>query len=218
MAFALLATALGCVTVETTPLTVDPLEGAPEWVKRGCRSHAAAEASLRGDRPHRKVICGVGSARTIGNPIAAERTAIARARTAIARNIEVTIESLVRIKGDGRRESNDDWHSIIQQFTSTALPACQLDATWQSSDGEFFALVSLAVARVQESLRQTPRLSPGLSQSERDDLVERAGVAFSLDHDSSRGQSGPSMPRPTPSKPQAQPPRRTPESPNSNAF
>ena len=178
ISIALLMTASACASVGAPVSTTDPLTNAPEWVKRGCRVHG------RSDESERDFICAIGSARGNRNAIALERTAIARARTAIARNIEVTIESLVRVEEDGSTRADGELLSIIHQLTSTSLPGCRLESTWQSSDGEFFALVSLAVDHVRESLRQTP----GLSSSVREDLAARGAMAFASDHDSPRAE------------------------------
>ncbi len=164
----ILASALGCASPAAAPDNKDPLAEAPDWVTKGCRVHWQDQAD------EVKVVCGIGSAGPNRNPLAARETAITRARSAIARSIEVTIESLVRLES-GRDASNDGvLRSIVHQLTSTSLPACRVESVWRAQSGEVFALVSLRVAKLQQSLRQNRTLSPAA----REDLAQRAAHAF----------------------------------------
>ena len=171
LALVLLMAPLGCASSDqgtqgTSTGMSERLAGAPTWLTEGCRSHwKTAQA-------RRAVVCGVGSAGPNRNRVAARDTAIARARSAIARSIEVTIESLVRVEdsnsGDG------DIHEFVHQLTSRSLPSCQLESVWRSETGEVHALVSLQVAKVERSVRETRVLSP----DERADLAKRTAEAL----------------------------------------
>lgn len=133
-------------------------------------------------------MCGVGHAPSNRNRLAARDTAVARARSEIARSVTVTIENLVRLE-DGRRGSDDgELRSIVHQLTSASLPGCQIESIWESSTGETHALVSLEVTKVQRSVRRVATLSP----SERDDLARRTAEAFArLDEDAHSGETAP---------------------------
>lgn len=144
----------------------ESLASAPSWVIEGCRTYWQ-DADQR-----RKVVCGVGSAPGHRNRVAAKDTAIARARSAIARSLEVTIESLVRLEETGNGEA--DLVAIVHQLSSTSLRGAQLEDTWKSGSGEIHALVSLDLARVQDTVRSNRALSPAA----REELAERAADAF----------------------------------------
>ena len=171
LALALLAAPIACAKPNQTASTdmtdiTNALADAPIWLTEGCRLH------WKNEQARDSIVCGVGSAEPNRNRVAARETAIARARSAIARSIKVTIESLVRIEdtatGDG------EINSIVHQLTSASLPGCQLESVWQSRTGEVHALVSLQVAKVQRSVRTTS----ALSLAAREDLARRAADAF----------------------------------------
>lgn len=171
LALVLLTAPIGCASSKETPPAemtgvTRSLADAPIWLTQGCRFH------WKNEQTRRNVVCGVGSAAPNRNRIAARETAIARARSAIARSIEVTIESLVRVEdsgtGDGRIRA------FVHQLTSESLPGCQLESVWQSKSGEIHALVSLQVAKLQQSVRKTR----GSSLAAREDLAHRAADAF----------------------------------------
>jgi hypothetical protein len=144
------------------------LEGAPVWVTRGCRAHWEDEAVRRA------VVCGVGSAPAHRDRVAARETAVARARSAIARSVEVTIESVVRLEDGGAAGDEGRLASIVHQLSSASLPGCELVSVWQSRTGEIHALVSLPVARVQQSLRETD----SLPRDAREAIARQAAEAF----------------------------------------
>lgn len=143
------------------------LADAPSWVTSGCRAFWS-DAEKR-----RQVVCGIGSAASSRNQVAAQETAIARARAAIARSLEVTIESLVRL--DERGSGEADLDTISHQLSSISLKGVQLESVWRAETGEVHALVSLDLARVQKTVRNSRSLSP----TEREDLARRAADAFS---------------------------------------
>jgi hypothetical protein len=160
--------AVGCAGPRAAPPERDPLAGAPDWVTSGCRVH------WQDRKTEASVICGIGSAGPDRNPLAARETAVARARSAIARSIEVTIESVVRLESGDHAANDGVLRSIVHQLTSTSLPACRVETVWLAGTGEVFALVSLRVSKLQQSLRRNPDLSPAA----REDLAQRAASAF----------------------------------------
>ena len=142
------------------------LADAPSWLTSGCRANWSDPARAR------RIVCGVGSAPAHRNRVAARETAIARGRAEIARSLEVTIESLVRL--EDRSGGNGDLDTIVHQLSSTSMRGIQLEEVWRSASGETYALVSLDVARIEETVRDTPRLSPAARES----LATRAAAAF----------------------------------------
>lgn len=186
LGLSILAIAIGCASPGAAPSEVDPLADAPGWVTRGCRVYwqdQPAEAN---------VVCGIGSAGPNRNLLAARETAVARGRSDIARRIEVTIESLVRLDSSSNDASDGVLRSIVHQLTSTSLPACRVESVWQAEGGEVFALVSLRVAKLQQSLRKNRTLSPAA----REDLAQRAAVAFDAMNAVFDAESGDTEPGP----------------------
>ena len=168
LSLAILAVNVGCANGPTTSPKTEPLAEAPGWVTRGCRVY------WQDQNIEANAVCGIGTAGPDRNPLAARETAIARARSAIARSIEVTIESLVRVETTRDVANDGDLRSIIHQLTSTSLPASRVESVWTAGSGEVFALVSLRVAKVQQSLRQSHKLLPAA----REELAQRAADAF----------------------------------------
>lgn len=165
--------ALGCAGATPNPAdrpaAVSPSEAladAPNWLRRGCRAHW----------PNRnegsQIVCGIGSAPSNRNLVAARETAIARARADIARSLEVTIESLVRLDDQTGQEA--ELETIVHQLASASLRGIQLEEVWRSPSGEVHAMVSLDVDRVRDSVRSQPTLSLAARES----LAERAADAF----------------------------------------
>ena len=144
----------------------ESLADAPAWVTEGCRAYWT-NAEKR-----RKVVCGLGSAPSMRDRVAARETAIARARTSVARSLEVTIESLVRLEERG--DSDPQLETIVHQLSSTSLRGLQLESVWRSPRDEVHALVSLDLDRVQKTVRS----SRALTASAREDLARRAAEAF----------------------------------------
>ena len=161
---------------ETDPDRVVDLRQAPDWVTSGCRSHWASATERRG------LVCGVGSAPASRDRVAARETAIARARSAIARSIEVTIESLVRLEEASTTDGGEEarLETIAHQLTSASLPGCEVVSVWRSRSGEVHALVALPVERIQHSVRETE----AIPIASREELARRAAEAFAhLDSD-----------------------------------
>lgn len=183
--------ASGCAsTAPSQPEAVAPktasevLATAPVWVTRGCRAHWK-DTVIR-----RKVVCGIGSAPGNRNRVAARETAIARARASVARSLQVTIESLVRLSDRGDDEA--ELATIVHQLSSTSLRGVQVESTWRSETGEIHALVSLGLDQVQRSVRNTR----ALPAAQREGLAERAAAAFAemdaaFEEQSAPGSSAP---------------------------
>ena len=169
----LVALSLGCASApapSSSYATAAPksasLEDAPVWLVGSCRAHWADLERAR------RIVCGVGSAPAHRNRVAARETAIARGRAEIVRSLEVKIESLVRLVDRGGDDGALD--TIVPQLSSTSMRGIQLEEVWRAESGETYALVSLDVTRIEETVRDNPRLRP----AERESLAERAAAAF----------------------------------------
>lgn len=154
------------IAAEADALAAD----APEWVRRGCRAYWH-DAEIR-----RQVVCGVGSAPAHRDRVRARETAIARARSEIARSLEVTIESLVRLEDRGRGPGRGEGEltTIVHQLSSTSLRGARVETVWRAASGAVHALVSLDLERLQSTVRATRALPPTTRQS----VAERAADAF----------------------------------------
>jgi hypothetical protein len=173
LALSTLLWSLGCTTKQQNTSETkhertvgEILADAPPWVTEGCR------AFFRDAEKRRQVVCGIGSSPKNRNRLAARDTAIARARAAIARSLEVTIESLVRL--DEGNTDGANLKTISHQLSSTSLRGAQLESVWQAETGEVHALVSLDLDRVQKTVRNSRSLAPAA----REDLARRAADAF----------------------------------------
>jgi len=170
---ATLGAALACASAGPSESETPPsrsvseiLADAPHWVTSGCRTYWSDPEKRR------QIVCGIGSAASNRNRVAARQTAIARARSAVSRSLEVTIESFLRLDEKGKSGANLD--TIVHQLSSTSLRGVQLESVWQAETGEVHALVSLDLDRLQKTVRSSPSLSPAA----REDLSLRAADAF----------------------------------------
>ena len=184
-----LVVASGCASNEAIPRSpyASPppreasLDRAPGWLVRGCRAWLANPAGDEG------VVCGIGSAPAYRDRVAARETAIARGRAEIARSLEVTIESLVRLTEPGANHVGDgELESIVHQLSSTSMRGLQVTDVWRADTGETYALVALDVELVAQSMRDHPRLATNAL----DDLAARAAAAFAA-YDRQRAAAAP---------------------------
>ncbi|HLV60265.1 MAG TPA: LPP20 family lipoprotein [Fredinandcohnia sp.] len=172
----------GCSTTPEPPgEAIDSeLADAPEWVRRGCSNYWKEDAPRR--------ICGVGAMGGTRNAALARTGAMTRARTEIARSLQVQVEAMLRdyqATTTGGEEfglaANDEQHveDVSRQITEMSLSGTELVDSWISRNGTFYALVALDV----ESFRQTVSKMEQLSEAVRRAIIERAEKAFDdLDH------------------------------------
>lgn len=149
------------------------LEGAPQWVLGGC-------ADFSGDKTP---ICGVGSGSGTRNPAAARSMAVGRARTDLARNLQVKVKALYKdymatTTGgeDFGKAANDEQHvvDVAKQITNTTLSGTSSDATWVSKTGTVWMLVSLKPEAFNKALAGMKQLDENIRRA----IVERADKAF----------------------------------------
>jgi hypothetical protein len=149
------------------------LKGAPQWVLGGCGSFASDQTP----------ICGVGSGSGTRNPAAARSMAVGRARTDLARNLQVKVKALYKdymstTTGgeDFGKAANDEQHvvDVAKQITKTTLSGTSTDATWVSNTGTVWMLVSLKPEAFSKALSQMKQLDETVRRA----IVERADKAF----------------------------------------
>lgn len=150
-------------------------EGAPDWVVRGCSRYWD-------DEDDRKV-CGVGSVGSTRNAAMARSGAVARARTEIARTLQVEVESMLKdyqatTTGgqDFGRAAADEQHleDVSRQITDMSLSGTELIDSWISDSGTFYALVALDLERFKDLVSQMENLSESVRRA----VVQRADEAF----------------------------------------
>ncbi len=161
----------GCASSRGAPPALDmDLVGAPTWVTRGCPGSENR-------------ICGVGSASGMQNAALRRQLAIGRARTDIARNIEVRVVALLKDYAsttaggsDFRQGAHDERHivDVSKQITNMTLAGTEVIDTWISKSATFYALVSLDVDKFSHTVGRMNRLS----ESVRTAVIDGADDAF----------------------------------------
>lgn len=152
-----------------------PLAGAPDWVLQGCAAYWDDDDDAR--------ICGVGSVAGTRNISLARTAAIGRARTEIARSLQVKVQSMLKdysaTTSGGENfggEANDEQYieDVSKQITQLTLSGTTLQDTWVGPDGTLYTLVSLDVENFSNSLDQIS----SLSEKVREAVKERADASF----------------------------------------
>ncbi len=139
-AVALSTSLVGCAPSTTTrdgELDEQEWRDAPVWLTQGCPAYWSTPSEREG------VVCGVGSAAAGRDRVAARDTAIARARDAVARSVEVRVESFVRVETSSGATDEESVEAVVHQLTSTLLPACRVVEVWRAPSGSVHALVAL---------------------------------------------------------------------------
>ena len=154
----------------------DEFADAPDWVTGSCSSYWKD--------PSEAPICAVGSVTGTANPGLARSTAIARARTEIARSLDTKVQALLKDYQStatggaafGKLAADEQYISdTSKQITDTSISGTKLEASWISSSGTYYALVALDL----DSFRNAINSDQTLPDSVRAAVVERAQAAFS---------------------------------------
>ncbi len=153
----------------------DELDGAPEWVSRGCAAYWGDDDGAR--------ICGVGAVAGTRNAALARTAAMGRARAEIARSLQTKVRAMLKdyssttTGGDefgiaaADEQTIDD---VSKQITSMTLSGTTLQDTWISQNGTLYTLVALDVERFNDSISRMTNLSESIRTAVR----ERADAAF----------------------------------------
>jgi hypothetical protein len=161
----------GCASPPAESAALDPeLDGAPAWVVRGCPGSENR-------------ICGVGSASGMQNSALRRTAAIGRARTEIARNLQVRVVALLKDYAsttaggaDFRRTPDDEQHivDVSKQITNMTLAGTEIMDTWTSRSSTYYALVTLDVEKFNHTVGRMNQLS----ESVRSAVIEGSEDAF----------------------------------------
>lgn len=151
------------------------LADAPEWVLKGCSAYWGDDDGAR--------ICGVGSMGGTKSISMARTGAIGRARTEIARSLQLKVKSMLKdyesttTGGDeyGTAAADEQYvEDVSKQITDMTLNGTTLQDTWVASDGTLFVLVALDVDTFKDSLNNMTDLSETIRKA----VQERADASF----------------------------------------
>jgi len=146
------------------------LDGAPDWVIQG-----------RGDND--KMVYGVGSAGGSKNVALMRSTALGRARTEIARQLDLKVKSMLKdyqsTTTGGEyfgQAANDEQHieDVSKQITDINLSGTRQEETWISKTGTMYVLVSLDIDAFKKAVDGMTQLNEEIRSA----VVERADKAF----------------------------------------
>jgi len=178
---AVLALALaGCASTPPPPPAAPPphnvlqadLVGAPKWVQMGC-------GAFFGEK--KKLVCGVGAIGGMTNPGLARSAAEGRARTEIARSLQLRVKSMLNDYGSATQggpgnKLNNEQHveDVSRQITNMTLAGTRLQDTWISNAGTFYALVVLDIDTFRDQMKNMNQLDEQVRAA----IVERAERKF----------------------------------------
>jgi hypothetical protein len=168
----------GCASQPVTPTAIDTVMknefiGAPDWVTKDCASYIKDN----------KKICGVGSIGGTRNPSLARTTAVARARTEIARTLQTRVTAMLKdyqaTTSGGEyfgKYASDEQHvvDVSKQITNMTISGTVQKEIWISKNGIYYVLVTLDI----EKFKNIVQNMHSLPESVRKAVVERADKAF----------------------------------------
>jgi hypothetical protein len=155
----------------------EELAGAPDWVMKGCYAYWGEQQQASGK------VCGVGSIGGTRNISLARSGAIARARTDIARTLQVKVQAMLKDyqatvtggEGFGTQASDEQYVvDVSKQITQMNLSGSEPAEIWISPNGTVFALVILDVEKFKSIVNDANNLPEAIRKA----VVERADEAF----------------------------------------
>lgn len=180
--FVLAAGLMACVgcggTQPKPPATVigQEFDGAPCWVTKGC-------GCFFKDSDKTKYVCGVGSVGGTRNPGLAREAALGRARTEIARSLQVQVQSMLKdyqattTGGEEFGKSAADEQHIVdvsKQITDMTLSGTEMVDSWISTSGTMYVLSRLDIEGFKDAVGRMNNLSESVRQA----VVQRSDKAF----------------------------------------
>ncbi len=170
-AFSALSAACGGVPAPKDALHAE-MAGLPKWALGNCREGL----------PHKDSLCGTGSVQGMSNLGLARSAAEARARTELARTLQVRVKSMIKdyqaaTQGGADQQTASEQHieDVSRQITDVTLSGSRLETTFVSETGTFWALVVLDADAFKASLKD----EKNLDEAVREGIIERADKAFS---------------------------------------
>jgi hypothetical protein len=147
------------------------MAGAPKWAQGDCQTGL----------PKKDTICGAGSVSGMSNVALARSAAEGRARTELARSLQVRVKSMLKdyqaaTQGgpDAKADSEQHIEDVSKQITDVTLSGTRLQDTFVSDTGTYWALVVLDVEPFKESLSGMK----DLDERVRSGIIQRADRAF----------------------------------------
>jgi hypothetical protein len=169
------AVAFACASDGTPKPESGPLAGAPDWVLRGCSAYWGDDGTGR--------VCGVGSVSGTRNISLARTAAMGRARTEIARSLEVKVTSMLKDYqatttgggefGDASSEEQNIT-DVSKQITQNTLNGTTLQDTWVANDGTLYVLMAMDADAFIESMSKMSDLNAEIRKA----VEARAAKAF----------------------------------------
>jgi len=147
------------------------LVGAPKWAQGACQLGL----------PNKKGVCGTGSVAGMTNISLARSAAEGRARTELARSLQVRVKAMLKdyqaaTQGGPGDKTASEQHieDVSKQITDTTLSGTRLEDTWISNGGTFWALGILDTDAFKDSLNNMKQLDERMRAA----IVQRADKAF----------------------------------------
>jgi hypothetical protein len=144
----------------------------PRWALGKCQE------SLK----NKEALCASGSVQNQGNINLARAAAEGRARTELARSLQVRVKAMLKDYqasttggADSQTSSEQHLEDVSKQVTDMTLSGSRLEAVWVNEDtGTFWALVVLDADAFKDGLTKAGDLDERL----RAHIIERANRAF----------------------------------------
>jgi hypothetical protein len=147
------------------------MEGLPKWALGNCQEH------LKND----KLLCGSGSVQGMSNLGLARTAAEGRARTALARTLQVRVKAMLKdyqaaTQGGAAQDTASEQHieDVSKQITDVTLSGTRVEETFVSDTGTFWALVVLDAESFKGALKEKKELDEATRQA----ILDRADQSF----------------------------------------
>jgi hypothetical protein len=165
----------GSATTEAKAPDEGPLAGelvdaagkpAPTWV--------TSSSSYKKDGEGNKVICGEGSIGSTANLNLAQSASADRARTALARSLDVKVKSMIKdyqattTGGTQFKAAANDEQMVVdasKQITNTSLSGTEVSETWISKTSTLHSLVCLNVQKFKGVVTGMKELDEAIRQA-----------------------------------------------------
>jgi len=149
------------------------MKGLPKWALGKCQD------TLK----NKEALCASGSVQNQGNVNLARAAAEGRARTELARSLQVHVKAMLKdyqasTTGGPESQTANEQHieDVSKQVTDMTLSGSRLEDTWVNEEtGTFWALVVLDADAFKDSLSKAGSLDERL----RAHIIQRANRAFS---------------------------------------
>lgn len=146
------------------------LEGLPAWATGNCQE------GLK----DKQLLCGAGSVQGMSNLGLARSAAEGRARTQLARTLQVRVRSMLKdyqaaTQGGAANDTASEQHieDVSKQVTDLTLSGTRTEETFISKTGTFWALVVLDSNAFKSALNDR-----ALDEATRQAILERADQSF----------------------------------------